>query len=134
MRAILKVGEIRTFLMERAKLIDEMRAHKRRANQMNHFRPLNENEFHCLQKIKTDIDLITCDDISISYVRMAGGFTVATVKYEIESKVVLYVGASRRSYKDKPNTTRGEILAFRRAIQTKPILLSSSPDVEGAPL
>lgn len=109
----------------------------KRMSQMNHFRPLNENEIRCLHKhstYKSPIDPEIVMQIEVAFSRSQGGFTVCNVKCILTGGyVVLLSGASRRSYKDKPNTIRGEILAFRRAIQTKPILLSSQPNNEDVP-
>lgn len=118
-------------------MIDKMRVRNRR-DQMSHFRLLNENEINCMSRLseKSQIGIETSfwGEIEVLYSRLQGGFTVAVVRYSrLDYSIVMHIGASRRSYKDKPNTTRGEILAFRRAIQTKPILLTSPSDVEGVP-
>lgn len=51
---------------------------------------------------------------------MSGGFTICQVEMEFRD-YESWIGCSRRSYKDKPNKVRGEILAFIRAITNSPI-------------
>lgn len=92
---------------------------------MNSFRSLNENEIRCLHKHTTEknhIDPELVSEIEVSYSHSQGGFTVCVIKFMLsDGESVLFVGASRRSYKDKPNKIKGEILAFRRAIKSTPI-------------
>lgn len=100
-----------------------------RSEKMSDFRPLSMNEKHCLEKAFPGFNvkmLFSIADVSVNYTRFKGGFTIATIRLETEDKIYVSVGASRRSYKDKPNAIRGEILAFRRAIKTNPIIVSDT--------
>ena len=105
--------------------------------QENEFRPLNANEKHTLIQLSNDkrlafkinhsLDLLSqsVDRLRVSYERLQGGFCVCllvvdksdkSVAHPDEHNSLVWRGVSRRSYKDKPNSIKGEILAFKRAI------------------
>lgn len=57
--------------------------------------------------------------LSISYQYLPGGFLVCILMCTIPPDHVtryMWRGVSRRSYKDRPNRIRGEMLAFGRAV------------------
>lgn len=63
----------------------------------------------------------------VSYERLSGGFTVclivvrATLNHQMAT--VIYRGVSRKSLHDRWNSTRGDMIAFNRALQSKGVEL-----------
>lgn len=107
------------------------------------FRPLNQRERDMIFSFATkendqktglphqsripllDLYHIHHNHFRVSYERMQGGFTVCLLvlvglanENPENDPVTVYLwrGVSRRSYKDKLNPIRGEMLAFRRAV------------------
>lgn len=94
------------------------------------FRPLNQREknviFAAADKNRIPADdprLSNYNSLQVSYERMQGGFAVCVLVLdsgtglkEDPTKTLIWRGVSRRSYKDKANPVRGEMLAFSRAI------------------
>lgn len=93
------------------------------------FRPLNSSEWEAItaldQRNKLPDSSVTLADalstssiVQVSYETMQGGFCICVILVPSEESDVFYLyrGASRRSYKDKDNPTRGEMKAFIRAI------------------
>lgn len=99
------------------------------------FRHLNENEKSYIQSayrkglVPLDKPLISfLDHLTVSYEQMQGGFCVRIVRIGY----TLYRGASRRSYKDRPNPILGEMLAFKRAIlYSRPVGIAGHKVKEG---
>lgn len=98
-----------------------------------HFRLLNANEIHCLQRLGISDDFESKENIRVRYHTTGGDFTVCVVSFSAAPGIWIMSGASHRSYKDKPNYIRGKILAFRRAVKTRPILVYSNPDLGDVP-
>jgi hypothetical protein len=67
-------------------------------------------------------------DLEVRYQRQPGGFCICVI-HRPPAPVLLrpgsgswfWYGVSRRSYKDRHNPIRGEMLAFVRAAQSKPV-------------
>lgn len=106
------------------------------------FRELNQREkntiFAAADKNRIpadDLRISDAENLLVSYERMQGGFTVCVLTLErygsdLEPQVVIWRGVSRRSYKDKPNAIRGEMLAFSRAIlYSRAVTLDGSSEV-----
>lgn len=86
---------------------------------MKTFRPLNENELHCLNKLGEINGLHSSfwNGLRVCYEHIGREFTVCIIMYKGNNLILIWRGASRKSYHDRFNSTRGEILAFRRAIR-----------------
>lgn len=97
------------------------------------FRPLNQSEVTAIESLlrkghlTPDQPIVTrIRDLEVSYESHGGGFCVCLIifKWPVDdnSWYLIWRGASRRSYKDKKNQLRGQMLAFRRAVLfSKPI-------------
>jgi len=97
------------------------------------FRPLNQNEIQALRKIGRKYELkdpsianYPFAYLEVSYEFLQGGFCVCiiiqremTKHRNVSSRHIkaIYRGASRRSYKDTHNDTKGEMQAFCRALR-----------------
>ena len=117
------------------------------------FRPLNPLEISSIEnavkkrRLPADSPLYTdSGQVVVSYECMQGGFTVCVVALECADGLILWRGASRRSYRDARNALRGEMLAFSRAaLYSRPSnllakglhsylrALTTVPDKEAAP-
>lgn len=97
------------------------------------FRPLNDNERGVIlgarNKLRlppNDYRFTEIDRLQVSYQNMQGGFCVCIVvlSLSVSLKTIIYRGASRRSYKDRRQQIRGEMLAFSRAVlYSRPVTL-----------
>ena len=96
---------------------------------MSTFRELNENERNAIASARAKGKLLNnhplnveeTNAVKVSYEKMQGGFCVCVIVIQKrfssnEFGYLIFRGASRRSYKDTPNSIKGEMLAFRRAI------------------
>jgi hypothetical protein len=117
------------------------------------FRPLNPLEISTIEnavkkhRLPADGPLYTdSGQVVVSYEGMQGGFTVCVVALECADGLIIWRGASRRSYRDARNALRGEMLAFSRAVmysRPSPVLgkglysdlraLTTVPHEEAAP-
>jgi hypothetical protein len=96
----------------------------------NAFRPLNDNEFHMLEKLLGIRNLIgdaghiplsiDWESLNVSYENFAGGFTVCLIRFYVTlddyQTAFIWRGVSRCARGDRFNKTRAEALAFKRAI------------------
>lgn len=96
---------------------------------MNEFRQLNEQESRAIMKsrLPEGHPLRNWNFPRVSYERMQGGFCVCLLLLaDGNNNTLILRGASRRSYKDRKNRVRGEMLAFLRAIRcSRPVRLKS---------
>jgi len=96
------------------------------------FRPLNDLEIRAIRslnrsmRLSKHIEAFRLEDMEVSYEFMQGGFCVCVVlvysvakrKNSVRYVETVFYGASRRSYKDPRNSTKGEMLAFCRAMKS----------------
>jgi len=105
------------------------------------FRPLNVLERTAIQSAtkknkldREDLRFLWQSRLRVSYERQSGGFTICIIVLTINTLVacsslmnlsatMLYRGVSRKSRNDAWNSTRGDMLAFNRALQSKGVEL-----------
>lgn len=85
------------------------------------FRPFNEEEFKSFVRLTKNTPLESV--VLVSYQAQTGGFTICNII--LDNK--LYSGSSHCSKVDRWLPIRGQMLAFRRALESEGVELSQPP-------